>query len=122
MATARRPSASASSSDRLAVSCSSTGTSARSGPPVDPETSFQVFRAIFRFRRDWWPVRSVGLKIQNSSGSSCPCTTASPSPKAPLMSTTSRNPLSGSSVNMTPEEARSETTIFCTATDSRTLR
>ncbi len=37
------------------------------------------------------------------------------------MKTTSRNPDSVSSVNITPEHARSERTIFCTPTERATL-
>ena len=52
MANAKRPSSSASLSERLAVSCASFGTSARSGWPAAPMTSFPGLRAIFRFNSE----------------------------------------------------------------------
>ncbi len=122
MASAKRPSSSASGAVRLATRCASAGTGTFAGSPSGASASFQVFRAIFRFSSASWPARSVGLNSQNSSGSSWPCTIASPRPQAALISTTSGNPLSGSSVNMTPELARSEATIFWTAIDRATLR
>jgi hypothetical protein len=68
------------------------------------------------------PRARVGLCTVISSGLTWPLTTVSPSPHDPVISTTSRNPDSVSSVNITPADARSLRTIFCTPTDSATAR
>ena len=62
-----------------------------------------------------------GLKTWNSSGSTMPWTTVSPSPQAPVTSTVRGNPVSVSIENITPEEARSERTMRCTPTESATF-
>ena len=65
---------------------------------------------------------SSGLKTRYSSGSTVPWTTFSPSPKAALIITTLRKPVSVSRENITPEPARSERTIFWTPIESATFR
>ena len=54
----------------------------------------------------------------NESGETLPWTTSSPRPYDDEMWMTPRWPESGSSVNMTPDVARSERTIFMMTTDS----
>ena len=66
------------------------------------------------------PWRRVALCTHHSSGLTRPCTTISPRPQAPVTSTTSREPLSVSSVKITPAQARSLRTIFWTPTESAT--
>jgi len=63
------------------------------------------------------PARRVGLNTQYSSGLTAPCTTFSPRPQAPVMVTASLKPDSVSMENITPAEAKSERTIFCTPMD-----
>ena len=58
------------------------------------------------------PFSKVGLNTKNSSGFTAPCTTISPNPNAPFIKTTSLNPLSVSKEKATPDEAKSERTIF----------
>ena len=55
-----------------------------------------------RLRMAGRPSRSAGLKTQNSSGSTLPCTRGSPRPHVALISTTSGKPDSVSRVNITP--------------------
>jgi len=66
------------------------------------------------------PLREGGLVNVELIGSTAPWTTFSPKPYAPVMNTTSRKPDSVSSENITPDEARSERTIFMTPIDNAT--
>ena len=53
-------------------------------------------------------------------GTTRPWTMFSPNPQVEVTKTTSGNPDSVSRVKITPEEARSERTIFCTPTERAT--
>jgi hypothetical protein len=59
----------------------------------------------------------AGLNTTNWSGLTFPLTTDSPRPQDDEMTVTRGNPVSGSRVNITPADARSERTIFCTPTE-----
>ena len=60
--------------------------------------------------------------MRKKSGETVPCTTISPSPYDEETCTTFRFPDSGSMVNITPEVAMSDRTIFMTTTETAPSR
>ena len=68
------------------------------------------------------PRFSPSFQTKNSSGVTSPFTIISPRPHEALIRTTFGKPDSVSSVNITPEHALSERTIFCTPTESAIFR
>jgi hypothetical protein len=63
---------------------------------------------------------SSGLNTRNESGVTFPPTTLSPRPQEPSIITRCGKPVSVSMVNITPADATSERTIFCTPTEMDT--
>ena len=68
------------------------------------------------------PFSNNGLNTINSSGDIVPWTIISPKPYEPLIITTSLNPLSVSNENATPDEDKSDRTIFWIHTDNPTSK
>ena len=73
--------------------------------------TFLVRIAFFHFLKD-------GLKIYHSSGFTAHCTTFSHNQYAHVRKTVSLNPDSVSIENITPLQAKSDLTIFCTEIDN----